>query len=129
MKKGCLIALCIIGGLIVLLFLSFVFFFSRSVSNNRPQIVLFDEPGERMEIQDYKVDRVLSDSTALARGKELSSYYGLTVLLYTPSGATYYDEQTIKAPAGKCFNQVGIYKYNGGADEKTIPVISLQDIK
>ena len=99
------------------------------VPNIRPSIYdngmsFFDEPGEVMSDRSYKVWRVVSDGAALARGKSEygSSYYGLEVLLWDEE-ANYYDDQIIKAPNGKCFRQIGIYK----SGFSTYPIVTLKD--
>lgn len=99
------------------------------VPNIRPSIYdngmsFFDEPGEVMSDRSYKVWRVVSDGAALARGKSEygSSYYGLEVLLWDEE-ANYYDDQIIKAPNGKCFRQIGIYK----SGYSTYPIVTLKD--
>ena len=92
----------------------------KLVSDNG--MTFFDEPGEIMSDKSYKVSRVVSDGAALARGKGEygSSYYGLEVLLWDEN-ANYYDDQIVKAPNGKCFRQIGIYK-NGFS---TYPIVTL----
>lgn len=84
----------------------------------------FDKPGEVMSDKSYKVTRVLYNGSALARGKSEygSSYYGLEVLLWDEE-ANYYDDQIVKAPNGKCFRQIGIYK----SGFSTYPIVTLKD--
>lgn len=84
----------------------------------------FDEPGEVMLDRSYKVTRVLDNGSALARGKSEygSSYYGLEVLLWDED-ANYYDDQIVKAPNGKSFRQIGIYK----SGMSTYPIVTLKD--
>lgn len=84
----------------------------------------FDEPDEVMSDRSYKVTRVLDNGSALARGKSEygSSYYGLEVLLWDEN-ANYYDDQIVKAPNGKCFRQIGIYK----SGMSTYPIVTLKD--
>lgn len=84
----------------------------------------FDEPGEVMSDKSYKVTRVLDEGSALARGKSEygSSYYGLEVLLWDEE-ANFYDDQIVKAPNGKCFRQIGIYK----SGFSTYPIVTLKD--
>lgn len=87
-------------------------------------MTFFDEPGEVMSDKSYKISRVVSDGAALARGKSEygSLYYGLEVLLWDEK-ASFYDDQIVKAPNGKCFRQIGIYK-NGFS---TYPIVTLKD--
>lgn len=94
------------------------------VEKTNSDYIFFDEPGEVMTDKSYKVDRVLDDGSAIARGKSEygSTYFGLEVLLQEEN-ANYYNDQIVKAPNGKCFRQVGIYKSWG----KTIPIVKLMD--
>ena len=83
----------------------------------------FDEPGEVMSDKSYQVSRVVSDGAALARGKNKYGYYhGLEVLLWDEE-ANYYDDQIVKAPNGKCFKQIGIYK----SGFSTYPIVALKN--
>lgn len=83
----------------------------------------FDEPGEVMTDRSYKVDMVLDDGSAIAWGKsEYGSYHGLKVLIWDEN-ANFYDNQIVKAPDGKCFRQIGIYKSYLG----TYPIVTLTD--
>lgn len=87
----------------------------------------FETPGDVMSDNSYKVDRVLDDGSAIARGKSEygSSYYGLEVLLWDET-ANYYDDQIVKAPNGKCFRQIGLYK-SWMYFDKTLPVVTIMD--
>lgn len=93
------------------------------VTRKNNNYTFFDEPGEVMSDKSYKVDRVLEDGSAIAYGKiEYDIYYGLQVLLWNED-ANYYDGQIVKAPSGKCFRQIGIYK----SDFETLPIVTLMD--
>lgn len=97
-----------------------------------PGIRLFDQPGEEINETGFKVFQSLTDGFALASGKggaySEDLYRGLTVLLYDKEGNPYYDAQIIKAPEGKCFRQVGIYKYTANSGMvRTVPVVQLVD--
>ena len=77
-----------------------------------------------MSDKSYKVERVLDDGSAIARGKSEygSSYYGLNVLIWDEN-ANFYDDQIVKAPDGQCFRQIGIYK----SVLETYPIVTLTD--
>lgn len=97
-----------------------------------PGMRLFDKPGEEINETGFKVFQSLTDGFALASGKgdaySEDLYMGLTVLLYSEEGNPYYDAQVIKAPEGKCFKQVGIYKYTANSGMvRTVPVVQLMD--
>lgn len=83
----------------------------------------FDEPSEIMSDNSYKVERVLDDGSAIAQGKdEFGFYCGLNVLIWDEN-ASFYDNQIVKAPNGKCFKQIGIYK----SLFETYPIVTLTD--
>lgn len=86
----------------------------------------FDEPGEVMADKSYRVERVLKDGSAIARGKGDSRddgyHFGLEVLLWDEN-ANFYDNQIVKAPDEKNFRQIGIYK----SFRKTYPIVTLTD--
>ena len=91
----------------------------------------FEEPGEVINESNFKVFQALGDGTALAEGKgdsHSSTYLGLNALLYNEEGIPYYDEQIVTATQGKCFRQVGIYRYKANSGmEKTVPIVMMLD--
>lgn len=94
-------------------------------------MTFFEEQGDIVEPTSVKVFQALGDGAALAecQGNGNSYYYmGPNVLLYNEEGTPYYDEQVVKAPSGKCFRQVGIYRYptKSGID-KTVPIVMIMD--
>lgn len=99
------------------------------IKKQNQDYTFFENPGDVMSDNSYKVDRVLEDGSAIARGKNEygSSYYGLEVLLWDET-ANYYDDQIVKAPNGKCFRQIGVYKYQESLfDNKTLPIVTIMD--
>lgn len=97
------------------------------IEKKNSDYTFFENPGDVMSDNSYKVDRVLKDGSAIARGKSEygSSYYGLEVLLWDET-ANYYDDQIVKVPNGKCFRQIGIYK-SWESYNKTLPVVTIMD--
>ena len=90
----------------------------------------FDTPGDIVESSSVKVFQALGDGAALAhcKGKEKYDWYGdPIVLLYNEDENPYYDEQIINAPNGKCFRQIGIYRYSSRMGDKTVPIVMLLD--
>ena len=90
----------------------------------------FESSGDIIEETSLKVFQTIGDGAALASCKDgyLSMYTGLTVLLYNENRMPYYDEQIIDAPAGKCFKQVGVYRYRAKSGiDKTVPIVMLMD--
>lgn len=90
----------------------------------------FDEPGEVINEPSVKVFQVLAKDAALVNGynKEIDEYLGMVYLLVNKDNQYYYDDQIVKAPKGKVFRQVGIYRYPTKNDNvKTVPVILLMN--
>ena len=90
----------------------------------------FDEPGDVIDEPSVKVFQVLAKDAALVNGynKEIDEYLGMVYLLVNRDDQYYYDDQIVKAPKGKVFRQVGIYRYPTKNDfMKTVPVIHLMN--
>lgn len=76
------------------------------------------------------VFQVLDSGEALAN--EVKQGYliptGLTVLFLNEDGLSYYDDQVIKIPSGKCAKQIGIFKYSAKSGmEKTVPIVGIRN--
>jgi hypothetical protein len=136
MKKIWVYLLGVLTGIVVTIVVMVIIVFVMNAKND-PSIRMtngmsfFEEPGDMVEPSSVKVFQALSAGTALAecKGNGNSIYMmGPTVLLYNEEGAPYYDEQVVKASNGKCFRQVGIYRYptESGMD-KTVPIVMLLD--
>ena len=94
-------------------------------NNNRTisGLTLFNEPGQMMEDDSYTVFQALDPGAALATSGVL---FGMTVLLWDEKGTYYYDGQTVTAPEGKCFRQIGVFKYETESGlESTVPVVAI----
>ena len=91
----------------------------------------FEVPGDIIDESSFEVFQALGDGAALARGRGdgYSSFYsGINALLYNDEDVPYYDKQVIKAPQGKCFRQVGIYRYSSkGGVSRTVPIVMVMD--
>lgn len=91
-------------------------------------MTFFEEQGDIVEPSSVKVFQALGAGAALAhcKGNEKFDMYGdPIVLLYNEEGTPYYDDQIVKSPAGKCFRQVGIYRYSSRMGDKTVPIVML----
>ncbi len=80
-----------------------------------------------MNVQTFEVIQTLNNGTAIAWEDDYSYIHDLTVLLWNEDGNSYYDNQRVSAPAGKCFRQVGLYRYSSKTGMKTIPVVTIMD--
>ncbi len=99
---------------------------------NLTDITLFEEDGECISENSFKVIQVLDSGEALANELEQRSYgtmpTGLTVLFLNEDGESYYDNQIIEIPSGQCAKQIGTFKYPTRLGvEKTVPVVSIRN--
>mgnify|MGYP006903484407 FL=1 len=131
MKKGLVFLLGAITGAV----LTFVFFVVLGVavngsSRSSDSVDYFDEVGQVMPVQEYKVIQVLPDGNALAMersNEEYDWYHGPVVLLVGGEEAHYYDEQVVKRTKGGHFRQVGTYRYTArDGSVKTVPAVALR---
>lgn len=104
---------------------------NNTSSNNAVQ--MFDTPQQEIKADKFKIFQVLQDGSALASYDEVTSKEGYvdfgTVVLFPASDeVSYYDDQIISLPQGKCFKQIGTYRYTTkDGTEKTVPAIDIFD--
>jgi len=128
MKKLLIFIAGMVSG-ILLLFLISLFVANQSSNDG---LRLFEEEGECVSTNSFQVIQVLDSGSALAREIEkdyfTSTATGITVLFLNEGNSSYYDEQIIKVPRGKCVKQIGVFKYNTRMDiEKTVPVVAIRE--
>ncbi|MBR2501985.1 MAG: hypothetical protein IKB68_05885 [Rikenellaceae bacterium] len=128
MKKGWVFLLGFISGVAFLFIVSLIL--ASNLQNNG--MTFFEKEGECISRKPFQVMQVIGDGYALAYESDynyiLETYIhsDLLALVTNLEGDLYYDEQIIKVPQGKCFKQIGIYKYKSkGGEYKTIPIIRL----
>lgn len=131
MKKIWVYLLGILSGVILTFLVSLIINKSKN-----SDITYFDEPGEAITVECYgrmrpvtsfKIFQTLDKNAGLALGEDLYSR-DLLVLVISDGGQSLFDNQTIVAPHGKCFKQIGIYKYKSNDKmHRTIPVVMLMD--
>ncbi len=126
MKKFWVYLLGILTGVVLTILVSLIFNKSRN-----PDISYFDEPGEILKaglfgdnkpVTNLKVFQALGNGFAFAMGDEWYTR-DLIVLLCNSEEKPYHDNQSVIAPKGKCFRQIGIYK----SGFKTLPIVKLMD--
>lgn len=93
-------------------------------------ITLFETEGDCVSDNSFEVFQVLDSGDALASefkpGSSIAT--GITVLFFNDGTKSYYDDQIIKVPSGKCAKQIGVFKYNSkGGREKTVPIVEIMD--
>lgn len=122
-----------IGGIITGIVLLFIILLVASlfIQKNNYDIVLFDSPTTCISTNNFEVMQVLDSGAALANEFEDSDRHmatGITVLFLSNDGTSYYDDQIITIPKGKCAKQIGTFKYRskGGLD-KTVPVVKIMN--
>lgn len=136
MKKIWVYLLGLLSGIVITIVVLLVFGLIIRAKND-PGITMlngmsfFETHGEVIKETSFKVFQALDDGAALAEGKgdgHSSVYLGLNVLLYNEEKTPYYDEQIVTLPQGKCFRQVGIYRYHAKSGiDKTVPIVMIMD--
>lgn len=139
MKKWVVYLCGVLTGIVLTLLVSVIIAYSGNSKNDSiaekaekgDNITMFDEPGDIVEDNNFKVFQVVADDAALVNAKseeDLDLYLGKVYLLINDDGKYYYDDQIIKATQGKVFRQVGICRYPTRNDMvKTVPIIMLMD--
>lgn len=97
------------------------------------EIIFFDTEGECVSHTNLRVFQVLDNGDALATlmdyGVVDDSLFDTVVLILAEDGYSYYDNQIIKIPYGKCAKQIGVFKYTTTNNtEKTVPVVDILEI-
>lgn len=89
-------------------------------------LTAFPKKGECIKTQgEIEVFQVLKPNMALANTGDVLN--GIVVLLVNYDGKSYYDEQKIKIPAGKCARLIGTYQYTTKSEiVKTVPVVIIE---
>ena len=109
-----------------------VMYIKNEVSSENA-VQMFDVPQQEVKADEFKVFQVLQDGSALASYDEVISKdgyvdFGTVVLFPASDEVSYYDDQKIVLPQGKCFKQIGTYHYTTkDGTEKTVPAIDIFD--
>ena len=123
MKRVWVFMLGIITGIILTIL--FAVIMSSAFNDGRSGLNMFEQPGDCLVSKSsLEVFQVLEPNVALTmiNGEIGSAVY----LLVNNEGKTYYDDQIIKLPAGKCFKQTGTYQYSTKDERlKTVPVVQI----
>lgn len=118
-----------IGGIVTGIILTFVIllFVAKSNSDNpsNDNMIIFEQPQQKIDAKSFEVMQVLPDGNALAT-VESNENFGMIVMFLANKNATYYDNQKIEVPTGKCARQIGTYRYMTRNNiEKTVPIIDI----
>ena len=123
MKKFLIFLLGLVTGVILTFIIALII---NSKNNLSYGISFYDHPGDVMNVKTFEVIQSLDKGTALA-WEDDSYSHDLTVLLWNQEGNAYYDNQRVSVPVGKCFRQVGLYRYSSKMGMKTVPVVTIMD--
>lgn len=123
MKKIWVFIVGVITGIVLTVLFATVSYVSSTSSNSG--LNMFEEPGECLiSRSSLKIFQVLEPTAALAMIKD--DFSSGAYLLVNNEGKSYYDDQVIKLPTGKCFKQIGTYQYPTKDDRlKTVPVVQI----
>lgn len=117
-----------VGGILTGIIIMCVLSLCVAKHNADGGLVIFEQPGQKIEVEKLRIIQVLSNESALATSTDLSVNYGTVFLLLPKDGVSYYDDQKITLPSGKFARQIGTYRYMSKNDvEKTVPVIDFYD--
>ena len=131
MKKIWVYLLGVLSGVVLMFIIGFIINLT-----NTSNVIFFDQPGdiitiqrltgETEAVQSFEVFQALKNGMALATGG--SFFQEIDVLLWNDKGTPYYDNQKVTAPKGKCFRQIGIFKYES-TDKmiRTVPIVTMMD--
>ena len=87
-------------------------------------LTIFDSPADCVTKSNLRVIQVQAPDKALAIKD--GTYDTLVVLLVNKTGKTYYDDERITIPKGKCAKQVGVFQYETkNHDWKTVPAVDI----
>ena len=111
----------VIGIILTIAYKSFI-----SPSNS---IILFDTEGECISSTDFQVFRVLENGNALAHEIYFYENEPIVALFLAQKNHSYYDNQIIDIPYGKCAKQIGLYKYTApdNITKRTIPIVEISN--
>ncbi len=136
------------GAIVGAVLMCVIAYFISYGGNTNNGITFFEQAGECISENELQVIQVVNENAAIAveyekemvphidpvtgdvvrKEQRASVSTDLTVLIYNEEGNTYYDSQYISLPEGKCFRQVGTYRYVSNANNvKTIPIVEILD--
>lgn len=127
-KKILIFIAGVVTGAMLMIFIALT---ASNENNTDNGITLFETEGDVVSRNSFEVFQVLDSGNALAHEFKhgISVATGITVLFLNDGNKSYYDDQVIKVPSGKCVKQIGVFKYRTRADlERTVPIVDIRDI-
>lgn len=118
-------------GVVGTILLLFVLAIGHEKNDDFVGATMFDQPGEVINEQSFKVLQVVNENSALVYGKKNARdkyYSGTLYMIRSNEQEYYYDEEIIHVPSDKIIRQVGIYQYTNKLNtKKTVPIIKIMD--
>ena len=106
---------------------------AKSIKKEKPSpATMFDEPRGCVTSNRLKVEIILDEKYVIAweldpRFDSVDIPTGLEVV-FIDEDNTYYTDQIVKIPKGKCARQVGVYKSDHYLyDDKTLPIVEIMN--
>lgn len=101
---------------------------TNQANDDFPGLTLFSEKGECITTSgEIEIMQVLAPNVALAWTGGLFYSDRILVLLINYDDKSYYDNQKIKIPSGKCARQIGTYRYTTKNEMvKTVPAVVIE---
>lgn len=128
MKNALIFIAGFLTGIVTLTVIGYAMNSSSSPEENNQNFTLFETPGDCISTNDFEIFQVLDSNHALAHELDemLDISTDLVVLFRNEASNTFYDEQRIKVPNGKCVRQIGVYRYETTSGSyKTVPIVDI----
>ena len=128
MKKALLFIGGLITGVVLTVLVAVLINAANQPNDGFPGLTVFPEKGECiMSKGELEVMQTLASNAALAWTGDFLDSDRLLVLLINYDGVSYYDDQKIKIPTGKCARQIGTYQYTSRNEiMKTVPAVVIE---
>jgi hypothetical protein len=128
MKKALLFISGFVTGIVATILVAMLISTANRSNDGFPGLTLFPEKGESITTSgEIEVMQVLAPNVALAWTGGLFYSDRILVLLINYDDKSYYDEQKIKIPSGKCVRQIGTYRYTAkNKMVKTVPAVVIE---
>ena len=128
MKKLLLFISGVVTGIVATILFATLVSIANQPNDGFPGLTLFSEKGECITTSgEIEVMQVLAPNVALAWTGEILYSDRILVLLINYDDKSYYDEQKIKIPSGKCVRQIGTYRYTAKNETiKTVPAVVIE---
>lgn len=128
MKKTLLFISGFVTGIVATILIAMLISTANQPNDGFPGLTLFSEKGKCITTSgEIEVMQVLAPNVALAWTGGLLYSDRILILLINYDDKSYYDEQKIQIPSGKCARQIGTYRYTAKNEMiKTVPAVVVE---